>query len=154
MSFIGLTNGQKNKVLEARNHPDVRKMMFNKKEITFEEHSIFLNELYDDLDRQYFAIMEDDNLIGVISYTQIDWENRTAMFGIYSNLINKVQHSGNKLMAASDLVSNILSIKYINLKVDEKNFRAISIYEKWNFHKTGEELINGIRYLNYMKTIK
>ena len=107
--------------------------MFSRKEISQEEHFSFIKELSKNISKQFFAIYNDGGLIGVIYFTEIDWELRKATFGIYANLERRIQRVGNKLMSATEYIVRKLCINYLTLQVDSENSKAISLYEKWGF---------------------
>ena len=45
-------------------------------------------------DRIYFLVKDDDKNIGVIDLTSLDYKNKTAEIGLYSNpLFNELEHN-------------------------------------------------------------
>ena len=56
LNFIDLELKEKEMILEWRNHPDIRKWMYNQDEIKFEEHLNFIDSLKLRKDKLYFLV--------------------------------------------------------------------------------------------------
>jgi len=139
-------------VLEARNHPEVRANMFNKNIISLEEHLAFIENLLADTTSRHFFVSQDEKFVGVVNLRDIDWMNKSASFGIYANLLNKVDMAGEKLMVAADFVIKKMGLSLITLMVESKNHKAQNLYEKWGYKVVGSKKVNGFLYINYEKT--
>lgn len=79
-------------VRQWRNHPDIRKYMYNDDEISEEEHQIFISSLNKRKDVTYWFVHYKENPIGVVSLVKIDESNKQAELGYY--LIPKILNSG------------------------------------------------------------
>ena len=55
VNFIDLDYEAKQSVLAMRNHPEVRKWMYTKEEISLQDHLDFIDSLYSDTVKQYFS---------------------------------------------------------------------------------------------------
>ena len=66
-----------------RNHPDIRKYMYNPNEITELEHQNFINSLKDRRDKSYWLVSRNDTPLGVINLVDIDYEVSMAELGYY-----------------------------------------------------------------------
>jgi len=139
-------------VLEARNHPEVRANMFNKNIISLEEHLAFIENLLADTTSRHFFVSQDEKFVGVVNLRDIDWMNKSASFGIYANLLNKVDMAGEKLMVAADFLIKKMGLSLITLMVESKNHKAQNLYEKWGYKVVGSKKVNGFLYINYEKT--
>jgi len=89
----------------------------------------------------YFAIetIQNNDFIGMIQVTNIDWISRTGDFGIN---IGNVQETGKGYgKEAMNLFFNYIfatiNLRKINLKVAVYNQNAISSYDKFGFKKEG-----------------
>jgi len=153
LNLISLTATQHLEVLKARNHPNVKAAMFSTKEISFVEHKKFLDKISSDFRKKYYAVYESDSLIGVIYFTEINWLYH-ASFGIYSNLIRRADHVGDKLMTVALSMANKFQFIYLSLEVDMKNYRAINLYEKWGFEKMHEYDSNSRTFIQYKKYLR
>jgi len=77
-NFVNLTLNEKKEVLKWRNHPEIRKWMYNKEEIPLKNHLEFIESLKNDKSRLYFKV---DN-IGIINYKIT---NNIAEIGLHKN---------------------------------------------------------------------
>jgi len=146
-----LSYSQQLDVLAIRNHPDVRASMFSTREISSQEHFSFIETLSADLTRHYFAVYAFDNLIGVIYFTELDWNLYDATFGIYSNLIKRTSQAGQKLMQAALTLSRKFKLKSLLLHVDAINYKAMALYERFDFKKVDTFHLNGRDYIIYKR---
>ncbi|RDU62252.1 UDP-4-amino-4,6-dideoxy-N-acetyl-beta-L-altrosamine N-acetyltransferase [Helicobacter sp. MIT 14-3879] len=145
-NFTNLNEKQKLEILEMRNNKNIRKFMSINREITKEEHFKFIENLKRDKNKAYFAIQEqsiqnknlknkEDCFIGVVCFNNIDFYNKNAIFGIYSNPNEK---NGDKLMN----ILKYIAFKELNLhilfaKVLSTNKRALRFYQKHSFMQYG-----------------
>ena len=68
INFIDLSLEEKIMVLGWRNHPEIRKWMYNQDEIKLEEHLNFIDSLKLRKDKLYFLVKKEDEFIGVIDF--------------------------------------------------------------------------------------
>jgi UDP-4-amino-4,6-dideoxy-N-acetyl-beta-L-altrosamine N-acetyltransferase len=121
-----------------RNNPNIRKWMFNDREISREEHFKFIESLKNTDNKFYYLVKKSNTYIGVVSLTHIDYNNRNAYFGMYVNPENKVPKAGTLLgRAILTLAFTIANLHTLKLKVLENNIRAIKLYKKLGFEKEG-----------------
>ncbi|WP_019894297.1 UDP-4-amino-4,6-dideoxy-N-acetyl-beta-L-altrosamine N-acetyltransferase [Hydrogenovibrio halophilus] len=73
-------------VLKMRNHPDVRKKMFDHDPITESEHFHFINRLSKRTDTEHFLVLYQDKILGAINVTDADEQAQSAYVGMFSNL--------------------------------------------------------------------
>jgi len=78
--------------------------------------------------------------------------NKSASFGIYANLLKKVDMAGEKLMVAADFLIKKMGLSLITLMVESKNHKAQNLYEKWGYKVVGSKKVNGLLYISYEKT--
>lgn len=146
-----LSKQQLLEVLEARNHPSVRANMYTKHIISLDNHFAFIEKLSVDINSREFCVHQNESFVGVVSFRQIDWDNKKASFGIYSNLLRKVTMAGEKLMVVADFIIKQMGLCLITLQVDSKNYRAKSLYERWGYEIVGRTKVNGLLYIMYEK---
>ena len=60
LNFIDLKLEEKEMILKWRNHPDIRKWMYNQDEIKFEEHLNFIDSLKLRKDKLYFLVKKEE----------------------------------------------------------------------------------------------
>ena len=82
-NFITLTIEEKMMILRERNHPDVKKWMFTKEDITEEGHLAYIEGLKTRDDAYYWLMLHDGKPVGVLSIIHCDFENDEGEPGYY-----------------------------------------------------------------------
>lgn len=140
LNFIDLKLEEKEMILKWRNHPDIRKWMYNQDEIKFEEHLNFIDSLKLRKDKLYFLVKKEDDFIGVIDFTQLVNKESVHM-GIYSN--PNINGNGKILLnKIIDYSFNNLKVKRVFSEVFAENEKAHNLYKKFNFKDISEKTIN------------
>ena len=131
-NFIDLSYDEKVEILSWRNHPSVRKWMFDKEPITLKNHIAYIDTLREKKDSVYLVVRQYGQAVGVIDFTHIDFKHLAAEIGLYAKPTLKG--------VGSLLMQNILAYGFENLKLErlvakvfEENFAAIQLYEKFGF---------------------
>lgn len=139
INFIDLTFEQKKMILDWRNHPKIRKWMYNQNEISLEEHLSFIENLNIYKEKLYFLVKNDEEYIGVIDF--VDITSESLHMGIYTN--------PNLYGQGSVLLSEIIKYSFENLKVNEifsevfeLNTKALELYKKFGFEEILKKEIN------------
>ena len=140
LNFIDLELEEKEMILKWRNHPEIRKWMYNQDEIKLEEHLNFIDSLKLRKDKLYFLVKKEDEFIGVIDFTQLV-EKISIYMGIYSN--PNIKGNGKILL------NKIINYSFNNLKVERvfsevfaENEKAHNLYKKFNFKDISEKTVN------------
>ena len=117
--------------------------MYSSDEISMENHIEFIDDLQFSKDRQYMLVKKDSNYLGVVYFTDIDFDKKSSYFGLYANPFEKIPGVG-KILEATCLkyVFDLLKFKKIKLEVFSNNVKAINLYKKFNFRKTGVKNIH------------
>ena len=142
-------------ILEWRNHPNIRKWMYNQKEISFESHLNFIESLKNSKDKIYFLVKVDKKYIGTLYFTDINYQNKSIYFGLYSN--PKITGIGKILLKTIiDYAFNTLNMNTLKLEVFDTNKKALNLYKKFNFKEIEKKIINNkkviVMELNSKKT--
>ena len=141
INFIGASLEEKKMILEWRNHPNIRKWMYNQKEISLDSHLNFIELLKNLKDKIYFLVKMDEKYIGVIYFNNIDYKDKSIYFGLYSN--PKITGIGKILLKIIiDYAFNILNMNTLKLEVFETNKKALNLYKKFNFKDIEKKIIN------------
>jgi len=127
--FQDLSLKEKKEVLNWRNHPEIRKWMLNKKEISLENHLKFI----DSLDERKIYLKIDD--LGVINFKVF---KDYVEVGIHKNP-NKQKVGSKLLKTAIEYAFNELQAKKIILYVFENNIKAINLYKKFGFNEIDKQ---------------
>lgn len=142
VNFIDLSLDERKMVLEWRNHPNIRKWMFTQGVISLDDHLSYIESLNEKKDRAYFLVQKASQPIGVMDFTNIDFEEKRAEFGIYSNPTFK--GVGNFLMESIiDYAFKILNINTLLAEVLEDNIAALKLYRRYNFKDIVTRKVNG-----------
>jgi UDP-4-amino-4,6-dideoxy-N-acetyl-beta-L-altrosamine N-acetyltransferase len=134
-NFVNLTEDEKRMVRDWRNVDNVRKWMYHDHIIAKDEHAKFIGKLREK-DSDCYWLMKDKKgeYLGVVSLNRIEFRNRSAYIGIYSNPESKVPGKGSILM---DALKKIAFDKYnfhtLKLEVIDCNERAINFFKKHGF---------------------
>ncbi len=84
-NFISLIDSEKKTVWNWRNDESTRRLMYNKDFIPYENHLRFIDSLAERNDVAYWLIEKNDNPIGVVSLTDINFLKSSAELGYYMN---------------------------------------------------------------------
>jgi len=142
IDFTEMTDEQKQMVLTWRNNPNVRKWMYNQKEIPLEEHREFIESLKLSKDKRYFLVDSDKGYIGVIDFTDISKDS--SYFGFYSNPESKIPGIGRILERVSiDYAFNVLKVGLLKLEVFVDNVKVVNLHKKFDFKITCEKVVLG-----------
>lgn len=77
--FIHLNDNEIKDILELRNQKNIREHMKDSKIITIKKHFDFINSLKDSIDRKYFAIFNENRLLGSLNFIK----NEELSWGLY-----------------------------------------------------------------------
>lgn len=80
-NFVDLTDNEKVEILEWRNNIEVRKVMFEKEEISLENHLRFIESLKNNKSKLYYLAEMSEKSFGVIDYYNI--QEKEAWWGYY-----------------------------------------------------------------------
>lgn len=136
VDFTDLSSEEKNAVLAWRNHPDIRKWMLTKEPIPLKNHLAFIDSLRNRKDRLYFLVKYQGAAIGVIDFTEIDPTGKTAHFGLYT--VPGTRGHGRRLMRSIiNYGFKTMNLDALVAEVYKENEKALKLYEKFGFRKTG-----------------
>ena len=141
-NYVNLNENDKLKALNMRNHPQIKKWMYNRDSISEEDHFGFIKNLEIDMERRYFLVKQKDNIIGSINFSKINFENSVDL-GIYTNPFLQSKSAGKLLESAASQYAFIeLDVEKIKLEVFPGNERAIRFYNKCGFKFIDTKKIN------------
>ena len=121
--FQNLSLEEKEEVLNWRNHPEIRKWMFDKNKISLKNHLEFIDNM--PKNRIYLKVGD----LGIINFKILD---EKVELGLHKNP-NKNKVGNDLLKTAIDYAFNELNAKKIILYVFEDNIKAINLYKKFGF---------------------
>lgn len=137
INFTVLPRTTVERVLEYRNHPEIRQWMKNRDVIKLQDHLDFVEKLNFYQHDRYWLVREDNKAIdlGVVYLSEITEVD--AEFGIYANPLRMGNGTGTRL-ANLDLhiAFQRLRLQTLRLKVLPQNSRAIRLYGQLGFETT------------------
>ena len=143
-NFITLNEKQVNSVWEWRNHPNIRRFMYNKEIITFENHQKFINSLPSRDDVAYWLVFLNGNPIGVTNLVDINWIGCSAEPGSY--MIPELDGTGMGLDFFYHNIkfyfSDCIGCKYLHGSIHRKNINALLLDSYLGFVLNDEDVRN------------
>ncbi|MBD3842125.1 MAG: UDP-4-amino-4,6-dideoxy-N-acetyl-beta-L-altrosamine N-acetyltransferase [Campylobacterales bacterium] len=138
INFTKLSLEEKKLVLSWRNHPNIRKWMYNTSEILLEDHLKYIDLLSSKKDRLYFLVLKNNHPIGVADLTTINKEEQTAEIGLYADPHQKCNGSF-ILKVLIEYAFDTLNLHKLYANVYDTNIKAINLYNKFNFKEKKRE---------------
>ena len=147
LDFTTLDPQQLALVLSWRNHPEIRRWMLCRDEISPEDHFRFVESLRRRPDKRFFLVQENGEYPGVIDFTDITED--AAELGIYAN--PGIRGVGKTLMRVLiEYAFSTLKVRTLIAMVFADNERAKHLYEKFDFTET-KRTDHGDRELIHME---
>ena len=144
IDFLDMTLAEKEMVLSWRNNENIKRWMYSQDDIKLEDHLSYIDSLEVLIDKQYLTVKKNDRYIGVIDFTNIDFENKITDFGLYSNPFEKVAGVGRILEEICiKYAFELLKLDTLKLEVFDENIQVKNLHKKYNFQETGYKIVNG-----------
>ena len=139
VNFVHLTENEMEMVRRWRNSDSVRRWMYQDHLISTEEHRAFLQSLTsNDKSFSWLAKESDGTSLGIISLNNVDFRNRHAYLGIYTNPATTQGHAGTALLESlKEIAFRVAHLHTLKLEVLQQNDRAINFYKKAGFVEEG-----------------
>lgn len=126
------------RVRQWRNHEGVRKWMYSDHVISKKEHLRFIEGLKEDRKNYFWMVADLEGEVGVISLNKVDFKNKNAYLGIYTNPDGRRGDAGKILIhLLKQLCFEIANLHSLRLEVIDGNERAVRFYRKVGFRKEG-----------------
>ena len=137
INSVDCTYEQQLEILRLRNLDAVRKWMVNQDVISKESHFRFIEKLKGSIERLYFAIFRDGQLVGTYNLTKENngiWER-----GIFAN--PETQGKGETALWERLILSSLPAkgIKNLSAKVKLDNIRSIKYHEKLGYQEQSRD---------------
>lgn len=127
-NFISLSDAEKELVWNWRNEESIRRFMYNKDIIPFENHLKFLDSLSKREDVFYWLVERDSDIVGVTNLTSVDLQNSRAELGYY--MVPEMQKKGIGIdFAFNNFVFAFCQIGINTLfgSIDKRNINAVTL---------------------------
>ena len=155
-NYVNLNLAEKILVLNMRNHPEIKRWMYNQDYISEKSHFKFIQNLEGDFERRYFLVKQQEKIVGSVNFSQIDLHNSVEL-GLYTNPFEKLRDAGRILEAISVYYAfRELGVGKLKLEVFSDNERAINFYKKCGFEfiETRQENNKDILCMEKRKTLE
>jgi UDP-4-amino-4,6-dideoxy-N-acetyl-beta-L-altrosamine N-acetyltransferase len=137
--FTNLTENESEIVRTWRNHSSIKKWMYSNHIISKKEHANFIANLNAD-NKNYFWLVKnkESEPIGIIYLNKVDFINRNAYLGIYSNPNSYTIGAGSLLIECLKRVAfKVMKLHTLKLEVIDTNKKALEFYKKSGFMEEG-----------------
>lgn len=139
-------------VLKWRNTEAIRKCMVNDQIISWEDHCKWFENLCNKSDREFLIFSINGEKTGVVSFVDIDLDNKKCHWGFYIGNV-KAPHGAGSIMAyhALNYIFGKYGLHNINSEVFQFNKTSLIFHEKLRFKKMGvleDELLREDHYQN------
>ncbi len=150
-NFIALTEKEKEKVWEWRNDESIRRFMYNKDIIPYNNHLAFLEGLSKREDVYYWLVEKNGEIVGVTNLTSVDLNNSRAELGYY--MIPKMQKKGigiefafyNFVFAFSEI-----GVETLFGGIDKRNYSALTL-DSYLGCKLNQEDLDNLDTIEYIR---
>jgi UDP-4-amino-4,6-dideoxy-N-acetyl-beta-L-altrosamine N-acetyltransferase len=137
-NFVMLSKDEIEFVRNCRNHDEIRKWMYSDDIIPVQDHINFINSLKENNRNYYWLVKMEENYIGVISLNRIDFRNRNAYLGIYTNPFLVSRGKGELLIECiKKLAFDYANLHTLKIEVIDINEKAKNFYNKAGFREEG-----------------
>lgn len=124
-------------ILVWRNHPAVRRNMYNTHEITMAEHLAWWARTVNDPSARYFVYEDEGDPSGVVGFTQINTANRSASWAFYAREGARRGIGTRMEVAALSLAFGELGLSKLSCEVLSHNLRVVRMHQKFGFRIEG-----------------
>ncbi|EHD2720322.1 UDP-4-amino-4,6-dideoxy-N-acetyl-beta-L-altrosamine N-acetyltransferase [Campylobacter coli] len=144
-SYVNLNHIEKEKMRKYRNHPEVRKYLYQTHFISKLEHKNFIKKLKHNTKKSYFCVILDGQIIGNINFhikeNEID-------FGFYANPFSKILGIGRILEQISIYYAfKIINTPVLSLEIFSDNTQVINLHHKFDFKVIQESVYKNRKIL-------
>jgi UDP-4-amino-4,6-dideoxy-N-acetyl-beta-L-altrosamine N-acetyltransferase len=137
-NFVTLSNDEIEFVRKCRNHDEVRKWMYSDRIIPLYDHINFINNLKEDYKNYYWLVKMEEEDIGVFSFNRINFQNKNAYLGIYTNPFLIQKGSGKLLIYyIKKLAFDYAKFHTLKIEVMDINEKATNFYRRVGFTEEG-----------------
>jgi len=144
INFINTSEIEKKLILDWRNHDNVRKWMLKKNIITYNEHKKYINSLKKNSIKLCRLVKFKNSYLGIVEFDEINFDTKTAYFGLNSNPMCKQQGIGRILEEICIYIAKEkLQLTKLYLYVFKSNMQVINLHKKYGFKIIDEKDILG-----------
>ena len=124
-------------VLEIRNQPGVKQCMYTDHDIDVNEHLSWLATLVNNEQQKVFAVLKNDQPVGVVSVNDIDLKHSKADFAIYLDEPERVLLAVPLEFTLINYVFDHLELQKLNCQVLDSNTTVVKLHQRFGFIEEG-----------------
>lgn len=143
-NFVDLNKEEALEVLEYRNLPEIRKNMLTQEIITKDNHFKFINGLKSDREKEYYAVVFNEQLIGSVYLTDIN--KHSAYWGFYLGEKPVLGIGSIIEYFFIEFIFNLYNISHLSCEVFDSNKGVIKLHRRFGFEI--ERLIKNYAFIN------
>lgn len=150
-----LTEATRDLILPWRNAPEVRQHMYNQHEISLQEHRDWFERMQADSSARCYLYRDTtDEPSGVVNFTNISQEHRTAFWGFYARPGAPSGTGKRILYTALEYAFNELGLHKLNGEALATNAASVHLHEQCGFTREGlfrEQYFDGEQYVDVIR---
>lgn len=132
-NFINLNRKEKEKIRLYRNHPEIKKYLYQKHYITKYEHKNFIKKLRQNTLKDYYCVIYNKQILGSINFEIVS--DNTIEFGFYANPFSKISGLGRILEHIGIYyVFKIKNHQFLQLQVFDNNTFVVNLHKIFKFN--------------------
>jgi len=132
-NFVDLSKEEALQVLEYRNLPEIRKNMLTKEIIREDDHFKFIDGLKSDRRKEYYAVVFNEQIFGVVNLTDIHLTNQSALWGFYC-MNRPIKLAGKTMLwVFLNFIFEQKEINSIYSIILESNKRSLDVHKLFGF---------------------
>ena len=149
-NYLLLNTEENIKLLKIRNTKEVTKASINQKMITFDEHLSWLNNLKEENDKEYFAVIYKDIIVGGINIFDL---NKNKKWGVFFSKQTPLIIKSIVPIYFIDYIFDKFSHNELFAKIRKNNLNAISYNNNLGFKtiENKEIVTMQLKYELYLK---
>jgi len=154
IQYQDLNQDHRKEILRIRNLEEIRRWMYNQSIISSAEHEEFIRGLVDAKDKLYFAVIQNNVVLGSLYFFDFSPRDSSAFFGLFSNPNSSQAGMGRILEElAIEYAFRELKVKQLCLDVFKNNKVVINLHKKYGFEEIDSLTISGFEILRMQKDL-
>ncbi|MDY0238317.1 MAG: GNAT family N-acetyltransferase [Campylobacterales bacterium] len=125
-----LTDEEHKDLLQIRNADEIREVSLDAKIISFDEHLSWIKKLQDDRQKEYFAVMYNDKIIGGVNIFNIDAK---VKWGVFFESLAPLMIKSIIPIYFMDFIFSTFTCSDIYAEIKKENLNAISYNKSLGF---------------------
>lgn len=139
-NFLNLSESEHRIVHSIRNETSIRTCMVNMDSFSFDSHLIFVDSLKKKDSVRYWAVKFENKIIGSISLHPIEWQNKSAEWGIYiSSIYQGKGHATKMSKIFFNYLKNSTHIGSVVANIKVTNQKSLEFHQRIGFEMVNKQ---------------